>query len=154
PGLVAKSLHTTAEGKPVSREVAFSLGHETPLSFRWGGWYVTGGLAGPPEKVAHLGNTFTADPERPGQRDLSLAGDARALKAEIESARYLAPSSDMVALLVFEHQARMHNLLTQANYETRLALARQSAEETGPGAKGQSSRLPDESRVPIEQAGE
>jgi hypothetical protein len=156
PGLVAKSVHTTVDGKPLSREVAFSLGHETPISFRWGGWYVTGALSGPPEKVAHLGNTFTADPECSGQRDRSLASDAKALKAEIESARYLSSSSDIVALLVFEHQTRMHNLLTQANYETRLALARDAGKETeqDSSAKGQSIRLSNESRAHIEQAGE
>src|SRR5262245_19885749 len=35
PGLVADSVHTTIEGKPLSREVAFSLSHETPLIYRW-----------------------------------------------------------------------------------------------------------------------
>jgi hypothetical protein len=144
PGLVAKSVHTTADGKPVSREVAFSLGHETPISFRWGGWYVTGALHGTPEKVSHLGNIFTADPDRPGQMDHSLGGDVKDLKRTIDGPRYLSASSDVVALLVFEHQTRMHNLLTQANYETRLALAQ----------GGQSDRLSDESRARIEQAGE
>jgi hypothetical protein len=124
PGLVAHSVHTTIDGKPLSREVAFSLGHETPISFRWGGWYVTGALRG-----AHLGNAFTADPDYPGQMDRLLAGDVKDLKATIDSARYLSASSDVVALLVFEHQTRMHNLLTQANYETCLALARNASHE-------------------------
>jgi hypothetical protein len=139
PGLVAKSVHTTADGKPVSREVAFSLGHETPISFRWGGWYVTGAIQGD-----HLGNVFTADPDRPGQKDRSLGRDLKDLKGTIDSDRYLSASSDVVALLVFEHQTRMHNLLTQANYETRLALAE----------PGQSARLSDETRARIQQAGE
>jgi hypothetical protein len=154
PGLVAKSVHTTAEGKPVSREVAFSLGHETPISFRWGGWYVTGALQGT-ENKSHLGNIFTADPDRPSQRDRSLGGDVKNLQGTIDSARYVLASSDVIALLVFEHQSRMHNLLTQANYETRLALAddaAQAAEQTG--GRGQSNRLSDESRARIEQAGE
>ncbi len=123
PGLVAHSVHTTAEGKLLSREVAFSLGHETPISFRWGGWYVTGAVHG-----THLGNTFTADPDYPGQVDRLLAADVRDLKAVIDGIRYISASSDVVALLVFEHQTRMHNLLTQANYETRLALARNTTE--------------------------
>jgi hypothetical protein len=143
PGLVAKSVHTTAEGKPVSREVAFSLGHETPISFRWGGWYVTGALHGT-ENRSHLGNIFTTDPEHVGQRDRSPGSELKDLKGTIESARYVSASSDVVALLIFEHQTRMHNLLTQANYETRLALAR----------NGQSAGLSDESRARIEQAGE
>jgi hypothetical protein len=154
PGLVAKSVHTTGEGKPVSREVAFSLGHETPISFRWGGWYVTGALRGT-ENESHLGNIFTADPERPGEVDRSLGRALKDLKNTIDSPRYLSASSDVVALLVFEHQSRMHNLLTQANYETRLALANdaaRAAEQTG--ATGQLTRLSDESRARIEQAGE
>jgi hypothetical protein len=153
PGLVAKSLHTTVEGKPVSREVAFSLGHETPISFRWGGWYVTGVLHGM-EKETHLGNTFTADPECPGQKDRSLGVDVKNLKGTIDSERYLSGSSDVVALLVFEHQTRMHNLLTQANYETRLALARDRDANKAGVAKGESARLSDEWRARIEQAGE
>jgi hypothetical protein len=139
PGSVAKSVHTTADGKPVSREVAFSLGHETPISFRWGGWYVTGAIQGD-----HLGNVFTADPDRPGQKERSLGSDLKDLKGTIDSARYLSASSDVVALLVLEHQTRMHNLLTQANYETRLALAQ----------GGQSAPLSDETRARIQQAGE
>jgi hypothetical protein len=141
PGLVAKSVHTTADGKPVSREVAFSLGHETPISFRWGGWYVTGALEGALGKEGHLGNIFTADPGRPGQRDRSLGNNLTDLKGAID-ARYLSASSDVVALLVFEHQTRMDNLLTQANYETRLALAQQGE----PASEASQAR--------IEQAGE
>ena len=30
--------------------------------------------------------------------------------------------SDIVALMVLEHQAQMHNLLTRANHQTRIAL--------------------------------
>jgi hypothetical protein len=144
PGLVAKSVHTTVGGKPLTREVAFSLGHETPISFRWGGWYVTGALDGAAGKGLHLGNTFTADPDCPGRAYQTLDPNLKDLKGVIDSARYLSASSDIVALLVFEHQTRMDNLLTQANYETRLALAR------GDQPAGQS----DEARARIEQAGE
>jgi hypothetical protein len=35
---------------------------------------------------------------------------------------YLQPTSDIVALMVLEHQARIHNLITAAGYETRIAL--------------------------------
>src|SRR5262249_4023691 len=72
----------------------------------------------------------------------SLGSDLKDLKGAIDSPRYLSASSDVVALLVFEHQTRMDNLLTQANYETRLALAQ----------RGQSAS--EASRGRIEQAGE
>jgi hypothetical protein len=36
--------------------------------------------------------------------------------------KYLAPHSDIVALMVLEHQTLVHNRLAKANYETRRAL--------------------------------
>src|SRR5262249_19456951 len=36
--------------------------------------------------------------------------------------RYLSGHSDIVALMVLEHQAKMHNLITRASYDARLAL--------------------------------
>jgi hypothetical protein len=35
---------------------------------------------------------------------------------------YLAPGSDIVALMVFEHQTHVHNLLTKANYAAQQAM--------------------------------
>jgi hypothetical protein len=34
---------------------------------------------------------------------------------------YLSPHSDLVALMVLEHQTEMHNRITAANYQTKLA---------------------------------
>jgi hypothetical protein len=34
---------------------------------------------------------------------------------------YLTPDSDIVALMVLEHQSQMHNLIARANFETRIA---------------------------------
>ena len=36
--------------------------------------------------------------------------------------KYLSSHSDIVALMVLEHQSDMHNLITAANYEARMAL--------------------------------
>ena len=159
PGLVARSIHTASDGTPLSREVSFSLGHETPLSARWGGWYVTGTLGRLAENGGHLGNLFTADPDYRSQLARSVGSDPGDLNGLIETARYLAPSSDVVALLVFEHQARLHNLLTQANYETRLSLAHDAGRNEGlppPGgiSSGKPPRLSAEAQYRIEQTGE
>ena len=40
----------------------------------------------------------------------------------IDTSAYLTPYSDVVAHLVLAHQTQMHNLITQTNYQTRLAL--------------------------------
>jgi hypothetical protein len=159
PGLVARSLHTAGDGTPLSREVSFSLGHETPLSARWGGWYVTGTLGHLAEKGGHLGNIFTADPDHPSQPARSIGSDLGDLNSVVETTRYLAPSSDVVALLVFEHQARLHNLLTQANYEARLSLAHDVGQTEGPPPPGGTSSSPSsglsaEAQYRIEQAAE
>jgi hypothetical protein len=90
-------------------------GHTRPLEQRWGGWYVTGELGG----VRHLGNVdqaeFLKNPTARGpDRLLSLDGT-------FDTKGYLTPHSDVVALLVFEHQMQMMNLLTRIGWETRVA---------------------------------
>jgi hypothetical protein len=96
PGVLVRSISTTATGTQAPQTPSFITGHESPLSQRWGGWYVTG-TAG---AQAHMGAT-----------DLS----------PIDTSTYLAPTSDIVAHLVLAHQTQMHNLITLTNYQTRLA---------------------------------
>ncbi len=40
----------------------------------------------------------------------------------VSTKKYLSPHSDIVALMVMEHQTQMHNAIAAANYETRQAL--------------------------------
>jgi hypothetical protein len=49
------------------------------------------------------------------------------LKAKFETDAYLSPYSDIVALMVFEHQMRMMNLITRFGWEVRVALNENSA---------------------------
>jgi hypothetical protein len=44
-----------------------------------------------------------------------------------DTSRYLAPTSDVVALLVFEHQLAMHNSLTRAGQSARRMIEYQHA---------------------------
>jgi hypothetical protein len=82
---------------------------------RWGGWYVTGGTGG----AAHMGNTLVmnaqADAPAPERRHLA------SLDGKIDTGGALSKYSDVVALMVFEHQARAINLLTRAGWEARCA---------------------------------
>ncbi len=97
PGVLVRSISTTASGTQAPKTPSFITGHESPLGERWGGWYVTGTAGAEP----HMGAT-----------DLS----------PIDTTAYLAPTSDIVAHLVLAHQTQMHNLITQTNYEARIAL--------------------------------
>jgi hypothetical protein len=104
PGVLIRSIVTTATGTQAAQTPSFITGHESKLSERWGGWYVTG-TAG---SQRHMGAT-----------DLS----------PVDAGAYLAPTSDIVAHLVLAHQTQMHNLITLTNYRTRIALHSGAAAE-------------------------
>jgi len=110
PGVLLRSIFTMPSGTQAVKSAAYMTDQQSPLSQRWGGWYVTGSHG----NQAHMGNAVVADKEHPQQlRDLSDPFDA---------GLYLSPKSDIVAHLVLAHQTQMHNLITQTNYETRIAL--------------------------------
>ena len=47
------------------------------------------------------------------------------LPPAVDAERYLTPHSDIVALMVLEHQTQAHNLITRASFLTRMALFQQ-----------------------------
>ena len=90
-------------------------GQKRPLDQRWGGWYVTGQLG--PQR--HYGNvdtaTFLKDPAA------RASGHLDSVATTFDTTGYLTPHSDVVALLLFNHQMQMMNLLTRIGWETRVA---------------------------------
>jgi len=118
PGLLVRSYYTASDGTPLATVAGFVSGHNSPLRERWGGWYVSGTHAGD----VHLGNSFATDPDHPERVDVVSGANVTDLRGRFDTARYLSPHSDLVALLVLEHQVRMQNLITRANFETRYAL--------------------------------
>ena len=122
PGNLVRSVHPDASGLPILRSGTEAVTHATPFEKRWGGWYVSGTHG----SARHRGNAVAAEStERVDEEDGANVVD---LTGFFDTERYLAPHSDIVALMVFEHQAEMHNRLARAAYEVRLALDRQ--EET------------------------
>ena len=110
PGLLVRSVFADEGGHPLLHLGSSDTTHTSPLAERWGGWYVTGRGALP-----HLGNrAFSEDgdlsPRHSGKDDL---------KDVINVTKYLRPTSDIVSLLVLEHQCHMHNLLTAASLNYR-----------------------------------
>ena len=53
---------------------------------------------------------------------MSPIGEITSLQGVIDTAPYLTDKSDVVALMVLEHQVLVHNQITRANMLTRLAL--------------------------------
>lgn len=114
PGLFARSLFTQENGEPLLRHGSEIVDDETPFERRWGGWYVTGYAGG----ENHRGNVFAREQ---GDQLVFTPTEKRPsdLADFFDTSRYLASTSDVVALLVFEHQLAMHNSLTRAGHSAR-----------------------------------
>ncbi len=117
PGYLIRSVFPGADGHPFYGLGTVTTDHRTPLAERFGGWYVTGTHGA----IRHRGNVFA---EANGFRaeELESGANLTAVPSRAGIERYLTATSDIVALMVLEHQTQMHNFLTRANYETRLAL--------------------------------
>jgi len=131
PGFVIRSVLVDSAGFPVLGSSTYQTDHTSPLKNRWGGWYVTGTHG----RQKHLGNSVFASNRAPEETDNSAGMNVLNLAGRFNASKYLGGSSDLLALMVMEHQTTAHNLLTAANYQTRIALSQQaaghhSAEET------------------------
>jgi hypothetical protein len=101
---------------PIFTAPSYISDHRSPLHQRWGGWYVTGTHG----DQKHMGNSYLEDKED-AKLDTSAGGNLTDLKRMFDTGAYLSPHSDIVALMVLEHQTRMTNLITRAGYEARIA---------------------------------
>jgi hypothetical protein len=94
--------------------------HYKPIEERWGGWYVTGRKL----PARHMGNLPLILP-----KGATTAPPARvSLEGQFNLDGYLSPYSDIVALMVLEHQAHFSNLVTRAAWETKLGETMRIAE--------------------------
>jgi len=120
PGILVSSVHpvTDAEARE-SHGSAFITDDRTSFDERWGGWYVTGTHG----SQVHLGNNpQLADPLSPGRAVKQGTQNVTSLAGFFDASRYLAPTSDIVALMTLEHQTRMTNLMTRIGWDARIAL--------------------------------
>ncbi len=118
PGLVIRSIYPEPDGQPIFRAGGFVTDHRSPLAQRWGGWYVTGTHGA----QRHMGNAFARDVRNPELLDSERAYNVASLEKRFDTTAYLAPYSDIAALMVIEHQTRVTNLIARAGWDTRRAL--------------------------------
>lgn len=118
PGHVIRSVYPDPRGLPILSGGSHRIDQTTPMDKRWGGWYVTGthGIQ------SHLGNLIIRGREVPDRIDNAAGLNVTDLTKRFDTDCYPTPHSDIVALMVMEHQADMHNLLTRANFAARQAL--------------------------------
>ena len=121
PGHLVRSFETDERGVTDLLTGTGSITHRTPLEERWGGWFVTG-IHG---DQSHRGNLVGAAAFQRQKTEPNFAGnrpDLSAFSEHFDVGQYLAPTSDIVALMVLEHQLHMHNFLTRLNYEATIQL--------------------------------
>jgi hypothetical protein len=94
------------------------VNHRTPIEERWGGWYVTGTHG----KVTHRGNLVGREAFEGLKDHPELSSNVTNLGRFFETEAYLSPHSDIVALMVLEHQTHMHNFITRLRFEGTMAL--------------------------------
>jgi hypothetical protein len=118
PGHLVRSLFVDGSGQPIFSAGSQSVDHTTPFEKRWGGWYVTGTHG----EQTHHGNLIVRRGENPHQADNAQGQNLTDLSGLVKLDDYPSPHSDLVALMVLEHQTLVHNRLTQASFTTRQAL--------------------------------
>ncbi|MBI3864242.1 MAG: hypothetical protein HY290_20350 [Planctomycetia bacterium] len=123
PGHLVRSVMTDTAGFPILSAGTYRIEHTSPLEKRWGGWYVTGTHG--PQK--HLGNLTIEGNQVPREIDNQAGMNLKELGDRIPSDRYLSAHSDIVALMVLEHQTEAQNLIARSNFLTRQALHYQQA---------------------------
>ncbi len=116
PGHIVRSVFSDKAGQPIFRLGTHITDDTSPFQERWGGWYVTGTHG----SARHMGNCCIEDEEKSETLDVEAGANIIDLTSRINMRPYLTAHSDIVALMVLEHQATMHNILTAANHSGRI----------------------------------
>ncbi|MFO0918848.1 MAG: hypothetical protein U0872_11095 [Planctomycetaceae bacterium] len=118
PGHLVRSVFPDASGLPILSAGTYRIDQNSPLERRWGGWYVTGTHGA----QQHLGNLIIRGNQVKEPVENSAGQNLTDLSDRFRPDSLLTPHSDIVALMVLEHQTMAHNLLTQASFSSRQAL--------------------------------
>src|SRR4051812_42992906 len=108
PGMLVRSVFIAPDGLPLAQFGSYDADDRTPFAKRWGGWYVTGTHG----SMRHLGNATVGRGDTPD----TIVSDRTLNRTSIDAFDahgYLSTHSDIAALMVFEHQAAMINLITR-----------------------------------------
>ena len=118
PGVLVRSVFPDKDGRPLGAAGGFDTTDASPLPERWGGWYVTGRHG----SVRHMGNITATEDGDAARLDREAGANLESLAGKFPPGLHLRGDSDLVALLVLEHQCRMHNRIHQANQDVLRAI--------------------------------
>src|SRR5690606_27170180 len=127
PRFIVGSGYIGTDGSIVTHEGWILTSQRTPLRSRFGGWYVTGHQG---EQV-HLGNIVVRNVYALSDLDALRIGNIESLDGIVDTSQYAAPGSDIVALLVMQHQIDVQNEISRVNYKVRAALERSADAANG-----------------------
>jgi hypothetical protein len=119
PGFLVRSIGTDETGQIDSQTEVTNIDHCTPFADRWAGWYVTGRHGA----QTHRGNLVGAKAFTRAGKEPNYLGNLGDLRELISVKKYLRPTSDIVSLMVLEHQTKMHNYIARLSYETQSMMA-------------------------------
>jgi hypothetical protein len=118
PRFIVGSGYIGTSGNLVSHEGWILVTDQTPLKSRWGGWYVTGHHG----TQVHLGNMLIRSLDDFQRLEQLRVGNIDNVDALFDTKPYLTNESDIVALLVLEHQVNAQNAIARVNWDVRTAV--------------------------------
>lgn len=119
PGHLVRSFEVDSDGVIDLSTGTSQVNHRTPFEARWGGWYVTGTHGA----MTHRGNLFGAKAFKQAEKEPNFRGNLKELSQFLDTAKYPAFGSDVVSLMILEHQTHAQNFIARLRFETEIALA-------------------------------
>ncbi len=114
PGFLTRSVFVDPTGSEGCGDRSGRIRLQESAPLRWGGWYVTGTHGA----SRHLGNEIAKGSAH--KIDVERGANVTDLKGRLDLSPYPVQSSDLVALMVLNHQVKMHNLITRLGCDARL----------------------------------
>jgi hypothetical protein len=111
PGHLFRSVETDRQGIMDLSTGIEPVDHRTPLSDRWGGWYVTGTHGAAQHRGNRMGEEFAHAKSNP-----ALGGNKTRLDEYFDPSKYPSAGSDIAALMVLGHQVHLHNFIARVHY--------------------------------------
>jgi hypothetical protein len=121
PGPMLRSVVADQQGRVVRDLPENNSGHSMKYGERWGAWVVQGA----PPDFPHLGNILA----RRDQPDVQDFFTSERISTFCKEKELPAQGSDVVALLVLDHQIAAHNRIMSAGYQWRHAVDRMQASQ-------------------------
>ncbi len=115
PSLIIRSVYPDPDGSPIFTSGGRFTTPSAPLKDRWGGWYVSGTHG----EDRHMGNAIARGEDVNTALDMEAGANKTDLRRYFDSSEYLTPHSDIMALMVAEHQMEFQNRAGRAQMAVR-----------------------------------